>query len=115
MRKNSHSTNKLHIRRGDTVSVLSGNHKGKQGQVLKVLPRTYRAIVADINLVSRHRKPTAQNPQGGIEKKEAPLHISNLMLIEPATGKATRVGRRQDEAGKIERYSKKTGNTIQNG
>jgi len=115
MRKNSHSTTKLHIRKGDTVKVLSGNHKGREGQVLKVLPKAYRAIVADTNLVSRHLKPTAKNPQGSIEKREAPIHLSNLMLIETATGKATRIGRRRNEAGKLERYSKKTGNTIYNG
>jgi len=115
MRKKNHSTSKLHIRKGDTVKVLSGNYRNKQGIVLKIFTEAYRATVEAINMVSRHRKPSAKNPQGGIEKKEAPIHISNLMLVDPATGDATRIGRKHNEAGKLERYSKKTGEIIKNG
>ena len=95
--------------------MLSGNYRNKQGIVLKIFTAAYRATVEAINMVSRHRKPSAKNPQGGIEKKEAPIHISNLMLVDPATGDATRIGRKRNEAGKLERYSKKTGETIKNG
>lgn len=95
--------------------MLSGNYRNKQGIVLKIFTEAYRATVEAINMVSRHRKPSAKNPQGGIEKKEAPIHISNLMLVDPATGDATRIGRKHDEAGKLERYSKKTGEIIKNG
>jgi large subunit ribosomal protein L24 len=115
MRKKIHSTSKLHIKKGDTVKVLSGNYRNKQGTVLKIFTEAYRATVEAINMVSRHRKPSAKNPQGGIEKKEAPIHISNLMLVDPATGEATRIGRKYDEAGKLKRYSKKTGEIIKNG
>lgn len=115
MHKKHHSTSKLHIRKGDTVKVLSGNYRYKQGTVLKIFTKTYRATVEGINMVSRHSKPTAKNPQGGIEKKEAPIHISNLMLIDPTTGDATRIGRKHNEAGKLKRYSKKTGEIIKNG
>ena len=95
--------------------MLSGNYKDKRGTVLKIFTKTYRATVEGINMVHRHRKPTAQDPRGGTEKKEAPIHISNLMLIDPATGDATRIGRKRDEAGKLKRYSKKTGEIIKNG
>jgi large subunit ribosomal protein L24 len=115
MQKISHSTSKLHIRKGDTVKVLSGNYKHKQGKVLKVFPKAYKAIVSDINMVSRHRKPSAKNPQGGIERREAPIHICKLMVIDPATGEATRIGRKLNETGKLERCSKKTGKFIKNG
>ena len=115
MQNKNHSTSKLHIRQGDTVKVLSGNHRNKQGKVLQILPQAYRAIVQGVNIVSRHRKPSAKHPQGGIEKKEAPMHISNLMLVDPATGDATRIGRKRNDAGKLERYSKKTKEIINNG
>ena len=115
MLKKSHKALKLHIKKGDTVKVLSGNYRNKGGKVLKVFPKDYRAIVEGVRMVSRHRKPSAQNPQGGIEKKEAPIHISNLMLVDPATGEPTRVGRKLDENGKLQRYSKKTGELIKNG
>lgn len=110
----NHNTSKFHIKKGDTVQVLSGNYKKKQGKVLKVFPRTYRAIVEGVNFVSKHRKPTAKNPQGSIERVEAPVHISNLMLVNPATGKPTRIGRKFNDLGKLQRYSKKTGEFIQN-
>ncbi len=115
MQNKNPSPSKLPIRKGDTVKVLSGNHRSKQGKVLQILPQAYRAIVEGVNIVSRHRKPSTKHPQGGIEKKEAPIHISNLMLVDPATGDATRIGRKRNDAGKLERYSKKTGKIIKNG
>ncbi|GHB51268.1 50S ribosomal protein L24 [Mongoliitalea lutea] len=103
---------KLHIRRDDVVKVLSGDDKGKTGKVLSVDLEKRRAIVEGLNMVTKHVKPTASNPQGGIEKKEAPIHISNLMLIDPKTGEATKTGRKRNEQGKLVRYSKKTGEVI---
>lgn len=103
---------KLHIRTGDTVKVLSGDDKGKTGKVLSVNLEKRRAVVEGINTVTKHVKPTATNPQGGIEKREAAVHISNLMLVDPKSGEATRIGRKQGENGKLVRYSKKTGEVI---
>ncbi len=101
---------KLHIKKGDTVKVLAGNDRGKEGKVLSVEVKDQRAIVEGINMVSKHSKPNAKNPQGGIVKKEASVHISNLMVVH--NGVATRIGRKVDEKGKSVRYSKKTGETI---
>ena len=101
---------KLKIKKGDTVYVLSGEDRGRQGRVLEVLPKKERAIVEGINIVSKSAKPSAKHPQGGIIKMEAPLHISNL--IDPKSGKPTRVGFRKDEKGKTVRYSKKSGEEI---
>ncbi|WP_339044274.1 50S ribosomal protein L24 [Cardinium endosymbiont of Tipula unca] len=106
---------KVHVRTGDQVKILAGKHKNEQGAVLRVFPREYRAIIKGMNIVARHLKPSAGNPKGTIERKEAPIHISNLMLVDPATGQATRVGRRSNEEGKLQRYAKKTGNFIKNG
>ncbi|HOK61011.1 MAG: 50S ribosomal protein L24 [Tenuifilum sp.] len=103
---------KLHIKKGDMVYVISGESKGHQGRVLSVLVKENRAIVEGANMVSRHTKPNSKNPQGGIIKKEAPIHISNLMLVDPATGKPTRIGRRLNDQGKLVRYSKKSGEEI---
>ncbi|OQX96717.1 MAG: 50S ribosomal protein L24 [Bacteroidetes bacterium 4572_128] len=103
---------KLHIKRGDIVFVNAGNDKGKEGKVLKVFIKKQRAMVEGVNLISKHTKPNSEHPQGGIIKKEATVHISNLMLIEPTTGKPTRIGRRLNENGKLVRYSKKTGEEI---
>ena len=103
---------KLHIKKGDTVFVNAGENKGRQGRVLEVIRKTDRAIVEGINLVSKHTKPNAKSPQGGIIKKEAPVHISNLMPLDPASGKPTRIGRRLNENGKLVRYSKKSGEEI---
>ena len=96
---------KLKIKKGDTVYVLSGEDRGRQGRVLEVLPKKERAIVEGINIVSKSAKPSAKHPQGGIIKMEAPLHISNLSLIDPKSGKPTRVGFRKDEKGKTERHA----------
>ena len=103
---------KLHVKKGDTVMVLSGNDKGNKGKVLSVDPKSQRAIVEGIRLVSKHIRPNAEHPQGGIIKQEAPIHISNLMVIDNS-GKPTRVGRKRDEkTGKLVRFSKKTGEII---
>jgi len=102
---------KLHIKKGDTVIVNSGVNKGKEGKVLQVFPDKKRAIVEGINMVSKHTKPNADNPQGGIVKKEAPIHISNLNVKDPSTGKPTRIGRKLVE-GKLVRYAKKSGEEI---
>ena len=106
---------KLHIKKGDTVMVISGNSKGKEGKILEIIKSKNKAIVEGLNLVTKHSKPSAQNPNGGIMKTEAPIHISNLMLVDPASGKPTRVGRKLNNDGKIQRYSKKTGQLIKNG
>ncbi len=103
---------KLHIKKGDTVYVLSGEDKGQQGRVLSVQAAKQRAIVEGINIVSKSTKPTAKHPQGGIIKMEAPIHISNLALIDPKSGKPTRVGIRVNEKGEKVRYAKKSGEEI---
>ena len=109
------NTSKLKIRKGDTVQVLCGNDKGKTGEVTQVLPKENKAVVKDVNVKTKHQKPNAQNPEGGINQQEAPIHISNLMLVDPKSGEATRVGRKTDDNGKLQRYSKKTGEIISNG
>ncbi len=103
---------KLHIKKGDVVFVTSGESKGQKGKVLDVIAEKERAIVEGVNLVSKHTKPNAANPQGGILKQEAPIHISNLMLVDPTSGKATRIGRKLNDKGKLVRYSKKSGEEI---
>ncbi len=103
---------KLHIKKGDTVYVNAGNSKGQSGKVLEVLVAKERAIVEGVNLISKHTKPNAQSPQGGIVKQEAAIHISNLQPLDPKSGKATRVGRKLNENGKLVRYSKKSGEEI---
>jgi large subunit ribosomal protein L24 len=103
---------KLHIKKGDTVVVITGNNKGQKGRVLEVIKTTSRAIVEGVNLIKKHTKPNAESPQGGIIEKEAPVHISNLMLVDPKTGEATRIGRRLDDKGKLVRFSKKSGEEI---
>lgn len=103
---------KLHIKKGDTVYVNAGNDKGKTGRVLSVLVSKNKAIVEGINVVSKSAKPSAKHPQGGIIKMEAPVHVSNLNLLDPKSGKPTRIGRKKDEAGKTVCYSKKSGEEI---
>ena len=102
---------KLHIKKGDTVYVNAGNDKGKTGKVLEVIPSKDRAIVEGINIVSKHAKPSPKHPQGGIVKQEASVHISNLQVVDPKTGKATRIGRKEVN-GKNVRYAKKSGEEI---
>lgn len=103
---------KLHIKKNDTVVVLAGEDKGKTGKVLKVLVEKNRALVEGVNMVLKSTKPSAQNPQGGIVKQEAPIHISNLSLVDPKSGKATRVGIKVTEDGKKVRIAKKSGEEI---
>lgn len=102
---------KLHIRKGDTVFVLAGRDKGRTGKVLKVLVSDNRAIVEGVNIVSKSAKPSAKNPQGGIIKQEASIHISNLSLIDPKSGKPTRVSIKHDGKNLV-RIAKKSGEEI---
>ena len=103
---------KLHIKKGDTVYVNAGDDKGKTGRVLKVLIEKNRAVVEGVNVVTKATKPNAKNPQGGLVKMEAPIHASNLQLVDPKSGKATRVGYKVNEEGKKVRISKKSGEEI---
>ena len=103
---------KLLIKKGDTVYVNAGEDKGKTGKVTKVLVDKKRAIVEGVNIVSKSQKPSAKNPQGGFVKVEAPIHISNLNVVDPQTGKPTRIGRRLNEEGKLVRFAKKSGEEI---
>ena len=98
---------KLKIKTGDSVVVIAGEHKGQKGKILNVDREKNRAIVEGINLISKHTKPSAQNPQGGIIKKEAPIHISNLSLLDPKTGEPTKVGHEVRDGKKV-RVSKKS-------
>ena len=103
---------KLHIKKGDLVYVNAGNNKGKTGKVLEIDVKNERAIVEGVNLVSRATKPNAEHPQGGIIKKEAGIHISNLQLVDPVKGGPTKIGRRLNDKGKLVRYAKKSGEEI---
>jgi large subunit ribosomal protein L24 len=108
MERKSNQQPKLHIRKGDTVKVLSGDDKGKTGKVLEVNLEKRRALVEGINFITKHQKPSAGKPEGGIKKLEAFVHISKLMLIDPASGKPTRTGRKLNDKGKLQRYAKTT-------
>jgi large subunit ribosomal protein L24 len=101
---------KLHVKKGDKVVVLAGAYKGKSGSVLEVFPEKNRAVVEGVNIVKKHTKPSNDNP-GGINEIPAPLHVSNLALVDPKTGEATRIGRKLVD-GKLVRYSKKSGEII---
>ncbi len=103
---------KLHIKKGDTVKVIAGDDKGKEGKVLEVDSAKGRAFVEGVNIVTKHQKPSAGKPEGGMKKTEASINISNLMLIDPASGKPTRIGRKVNAKGKLQRFSKKTGEFI---
>ncbi len=102
---------KFHIKKGDNVKVIAGDHKGLEGPVLRVDTKKDRVIVEGVNLVKKHEKPNAANPQGGIVEKEAGIHISNVQLL--VNGETTRVGRKKNEEGKAVRYAKKTGEIIE--
>ncbi len=102
---------KLHVKKGDTVKVLSGNSKGTTGKIRKVEVSKLRAIVEGVNMITKHAKPNAKQPQGGMLKMEAPINISNLMVVD-SKGIATRTGRRINSEGKLVRYSKKSGEEI---
>jgi large subunit ribosomal protein L24 len=103
---------KIHIKKGDQVIVNSGEYKGQKGRVLSVNRDKYRAIVEGVNMVSKHTKPNATSPQGGITKQEAAVHMSNLNLIDPSSGESTRIGRKLNENNKLVRYAKKSGEEI---
>lgn len=106
---------KFHVRKGDTVKIIAGNDNGKSGKVLEVDRVKYRAIVEGANMVTKHIKPSAESPEGGIQQTEASIHLSNLMVVDPSSGDATRIGRKQNADGKLQRYSKKSGEFITNG
>ncbi len=103
---------KLHVRTGDTVKVIAGNAKGKEGKVASVLIKKNRVIVEGVNMIKKHVKPNASNPQGEIRELEGSIHISNVMVVDPSTGKATRTGRKLNEKSKLQRFSKATGKFI---
>ncbi|NDG52874.1 MAG: 50S ribosomal protein L24 [Flavobacteriia bacterium] len=103
---------KLHIKKGDTVKVIAGNSKGQEGKVIEVIISKSRALVEGVNMVSKHTKPNAASPQGGIIKKESSIHISNLLHVDPKDGKPCRIGRKIDEKGNKVRYSKRSGEVI---
>ena len=112
MERKKNTQVKLKIRKGDLVKVIAGDSKGSQGKVLEVITATSRILVEGANMVSKHTKPNATSPNGGIVKQEAALHISNVALIDPKSGKATRVGRKLNEAGKLVRVAKISGEEI---
>lgn len=101
---------KLHIKVGDTVKVISGESNGQEGKILTIDRKKSRATVEGVNLMKKHQKPSATDPQGGIVEKEASIHISNLMIV--SDGQASRIGRKADKDGKMVRYSKKSGKDI---
>jgi large subunit ribosomal protein L24 len=111
MERKFNSQAKRHVKKGDNVLVIAGDDKGKKGRVIEVITETNRAIVEGVNVVKRHTKPNAQNQNGGIISKEAPVHISNLKLVDKS-GNATRVARKVNEKGKLARVSKKSGDFI---
>mgnify|MGYP000274049494 CR=1 FL=1 len=102
---------RLKVKKGDLVVVTSGENKGKQGRIVEVDRDNERVVVEGVNMVKKHRKPSAQNPQGGIETIPAAMHLSNVKVLD-GKGNATRVGRRRNAEGKLERYSKKSGETL---
>ena len=110
--KNQIKPAKLKIKKGDLVKVIAGDSKGSEGKVLEVILDKGRAIVEGANMVSKHTKPNAAKPNGGIVKQEAAIAISNLMLVDPKSGKPTRVGRRKNDAGKLVRFAKISGEEI---
>lgn len=109
-KKKTEYTGKLHLKKGDMVKVLNGDDKGKTGRVLHVYPTEQRALVEGVNIVTKHRKPSGQNTSGKIDKIEAPVHVSKLMVMVGNT--PTRIGRKKNENGKLERVAVKTGETI---
>jgi large subunit ribosomal protein L24 len=112
MERKNNKQPKLKIRKGDLVQVIAGDSKGKQGKVLEVILATNRIVVEGANLVSKHTKPNAANPNGGIVKQEAAIHVSNLMVVDAKSGKPTRVGKQKNADGKSIRVAKKSGEEI---
>jgi large subunit ribosomal protein L24 len=105
------STTKMHVKKGDTLKVISGKDKGKQGVILEAFPKKARVIVEGVNVVKKHAKPSQDNPQGGIINKEAAIHVSNVMPVDPKTGEPTRVGYKEENGKKV-RFSKKSGELL---
>jgi large subunit ribosomal protein L24 len=103
---------KLHVKTGDTVEVIAGNSKGKRGKIVVVLVKKNRVVVEGVNLIKKHIKPNAQSPQGEIKELEGTIHISNVLVVDPSTGKPTRVGRKLNDAGNLQRFSKASGKFI---
>ncbi|ACV59704.1 ribosomal protein L24 [Alicyclobacillus acidocaldarius subsp. acidocaldarius DSM 446] len=103
---------KLRVKTGDKVVVIAGKDKSKQGRILKVYPKEGRVVVEGVNIVKRHTKPNPQHPEGGIVEKEAPIHVSNVMIVDPKTGEPTRVGYKFLEDGRKVRYAKKSGEIL---
>ena len=112
MNSNKDNRKKIHVKKGDTIYVVSGKEKGKTGKVIKVLRGRNRAIVEKLNIVKRHQRPTQASPAGWIIEKEAPIHISNLMLYDQGEASPTRIGRKVLSTGEKVRYSKKSGEEI---
>lgn len=108
MERKNNKQQKRHVRTGDLVQVIAGNSKGKQGKVTEVLTKKDRVVVEGVNMIKKHIKPNAQNPQGEIQEVEGTIHISNVQIVDPSTGKPTRVGRKENDKGKLQRYSKST-------
>jgi large subunit ribosomal protein L24 len=103
---------KLHVKSGDTVEVIAGNSKGKRGKIVDVLVKKNRVVVEGVNMVKKHIKPNAQNPQGEIKEIEGSIHISNVLVVDPSTGKPSRIGRKLNDAGNLQRFSKASGKFI---
>ncbi|MGK7369157.1 MAG: 50S ribosomal protein L24 [Candidatus Halalkalibacterium sp. M3_1C_030] len=117
MPRTKNKQKKLHVKKGDNVKVIAGNDRGKEGRVLAVFPEKERVLVEGINMRVHHDKPTQDNPQGGRIEREMAIHISNVMVIDPTTGEPTRIGRKrieEDGGGRWVRYSKKSGEIIDN-
>lgn len=105
--------NKLHVKKEDKVIVISGKDKGKKGRIIAAYPRENRVLVEGVNMVKKHAKPSQENPQGGILNQEAPIHVSNVMLIDPSSGQPTRIGYKVLENGKKVRIAKRSGEVIE--
>ena len=103
---------KFKVKKGDQVKVLAGESKGKEGRIVLVIPKMNRVVVEGLNMIKKHQKPSASSPQGGIVEMEAPIHISNVALVDPSTNEVTRVGRKLDENGNLVRYAKKSGEVL---
>lgn len=103
---------KLHVKKGDKVKIISGKDKGLEGKILEAYPTKSRVLVEGVNMVKKHAKPSQSNPQGGILNQEAPIHVSNVMVVDPSTNEPTRVGFKTDENGKKVRIAKKSGETL---
>ena len=103
---------KLKIKKGDNVKVLAGTSKGEVGRIVRVIPKMNRVVVEGVNMIKKHQKPSATNPQGAIAEMEAPIHISNVALVDPSSNEVTRVGRKMDDNGNIVRYAKKSGEVL---